>query len=179
VRLHDSGDRRSPHAMPEVLECSLNAGVTPCGVLFGHPHDQPPDLEQHGASARPPGVGPLPGNQLAMPPQQRVGRRDRGDVSQDGTADAMRMGGQPTAILVREAQPTSTKLMPKEPVLLNQVGNRLPLPAVEPAAQHAQHHLQRRGVNHEPELISRQPRRMSAQFWDTTGPSVDRRSPRR
>lgn len=32
------------------------------------------------------------------------------------------------------------------------VRDRLPLPAVQPAGEHAQHHLQRRGVDHEPEL---------------------------
>jgi len=31
----------------------------------------------------------------------------------------------------------------------------LPLPAVQPAGEHAQHHLQHGGVDHKPELISR------------------------
>jgi len=31
----------------------------------------------------------------------------------------------------------------------------LPLPAIQPAGEHIQHHLQRRGVDHEPELTSR------------------------
>ena len=39
-------------------------------------------------------------------------------------------------------------------VLFDQVRDGLPLPAVQPAGQHTQHHLQRRGVDHEPELIS-------------------------
>ena len=89
-----------------------------------------------------------------MPPQQGVRRRDRGDLPQGRTADSVRSGGQPTAIFVRETQPTSTKLTPQEPVLFDQVRDCLPLPAVQPAGQHTQHHLQRRGVDHEPELIS-------------------------
>ena len=37
---------------------------------------------------------------------------------------------------------------------LDQVGDRLALPAIQPAGQHAQHHLQRRGVEHGVDLIS-------------------------
>ena len=43
---------------------------------------------------------------------------------------------------------------PQELVFLGQVGYRLPLPALKPAGQHAQHHLQRRGVDHGVEPIS-------------------------
>ena len=49
-----------------------------------------------------------------------------------------------------------SKLAPQEPVFLDQVGDRLPLPALEPAGQHAQHHPQRRGVDHGPSLYHRQ-----------------------
>jgi hypothetical protein len=89
-----------------------------------------------------------------MPPQQGVWRRDRGDLPQARTADLVRSGRQPTAIFVRETQPTSTKLTPQEPVLFDQVRDCLPLPAGQPAGQHTQYHLQRREVNHEPDLIS-------------------------
>ena len=58
-------------------------------------------------------------------------------------------------MVVVQAQPPGPKLEPQEPVFLDQVGDRLSLPALEPAGQHAQHHLQRRGVDHEAELISR------------------------
>jgi hypothetical protein len=45
----------------------------------------------------------------------------------------------------------------------------LPLPAVQPAGQHAQHDLQRRGVNHRVELTSRAVLKTSAESWNTTG----------
>ena len=48
-----------------------------------------------------------------------------------------------------------TKLTPKKPVFFGQVRDRLSLPAVQPAHEHAQHHLERRGVDHEAELTSR------------------------
>jgi hypothetical protein len=65
-----------------------------------------------------------------------------------------RYAGQPAAIVVSQAQPSGPKLAPQEPVFLDQVGDRLPLPALEPAGEHAWHHLQRRGVDHEVEPIS-------------------------
>ena len=63
-------------------------------------------------------------------------------------------GRQPTAIVIGQAQAPRPKLAPQEPVFLEQVGDRLSLPAVQPAGQHTEHHLQRRGVDHELELIS-------------------------
>jgi hypothetical protein len=67
----------------------------------------------------------------------------------------VRSGGQSTAIVITEAQSLLPELAPQEPVLFDQVRDRLPLPAVQPAGEHAQHHLQRRGVDHGVELISR------------------------
>jgi hypothetical protein len=52
-----------------------------------------------------------------MPPQQRVRGGDRRDLAQDRTAEPIRTGGQPPAIVVRETQATATKLMPQEPIL--------------------------------------------------------------
>jgi hypothetical protein len=43
----------------------------------------------------------------------------------------------------------------QEPVLFNEVGDCLPLSPIQPSSEHAQHHLERHGVDHEPELISR------------------------
>ena len=71
------------------------------------------------------------------------------------TAHLVRPRSEPSAIVVGETQSPGPKLAPQELVLFDQVRNRLPLPAVEPAGQHAQHHLQRRGVDHETDLISR------------------------
>ena len=90
-----------------------------------------------------------------MPAQQRVRRRDRGDLPQRGTAHPVRPRSQASAIVVGEAQSPGPQLVPQEPGLFNQVCDGLPLPAIQPAGQHVQHDLQRRGVDHESELISR------------------------
>jgi hypothetical protein len=87
-----------------------------------------------------------------MPPQQSVRRHDRGYLLQGGTADPVCARSQATAIVVGETQPTSAKLAPQKPVFLDEVGDCLPLPTVQPPRQHTQHQPQRREVNHEPEL---------------------------
>jgi hypothetical protein len=69
------------------------------------------------------------------------------------SGDSVRSRRQPTAIFVRQTQPTFTELTPQEPVLFDQVRDCLAFPAVEPTGQHTQHHLQRHEVNHELELI--------------------------
>ncbi|MGH9408764.1 MAG: hypothetical protein ACRD1V_04855 [Vicinamibacterales bacterium] len=61
-----------------------------------------------------------------------------------------------------------TKLTRQKPVLFHQVRDGVALPAAEPAGQHAEYPLQRREVDHEPELISWPARRMSADVWTST-----------
>jgi len=72
-------------------------------------------------------------NQLAVPPQQRVGRRDRGDVAQSTPTHAVRPRSQASAIVIGEAQSPGPQLASQEPVLFDQVPDRLPFPAVQPA----------------------------------------------
>jgi hypothetical protein len=90
-----------------------------------------------------------------MPAQQRVWCRDCSDFPQGCPAHAVSPHGQAPAILVGQTQPTTPKLPAQEPVLFDQIGDRLPLPAVQAAGQHQEHHLERRGVDHKAELISR------------------------
>jgi hypothetical protein len=44
--------------------------------------------------------------------------------------------------------------MTQEPVLFDQVRDRLPLSTVQPAGEHAQHHLKRRRIDHGAEITS-------------------------
>ncbi len=75
----------------------------------------------------------------------------------------------------RPARSASTKLTPQQPVLFEEMCDDVPLPAIQPAGQRHQHHLQRGEVDHEPERTSRLARRMSAELWNTT-PSRIRRT---
>ena len=154
--------------MANIRERALDPRVAPCRIVRCHPLDELTDLEQNAAPSGSRGVRPFPGYQLPMPAQQGVRRRDRGDLPQDRTADSVCSGGQPPAIVVRETQSTSAKLTAQEPVLFHEVGDGLPLPAVQPTGQHTEHHMQRPEVDHEPELISWLAQRTSADLWNTT-----------
>jgi hypothetical protein len=141
--------------MANVLERALDPRVTPRRILGRHPHDELPDFEKYPAPTSFSSVRPLPRNQLAMPSQQRVGRRDGRDLPQGRAAHPVCPRRQPSAIVVGQTQPTPAKLATQEPVFFDEVGDRPLLPALQPASQHTQDHLQRCGVEHEPELISR------------------------
>jgi hypothetical protein len=54
-----------------------------------------------------------------MPPQQRVRRRNRGDLPKGRAADAERTGGQPAAIVASQAQPPGPQLARQEPVFFD------------------------------------------------------------
>jgi hypothetical protein len=73
--------------MADVLERALDPRVAPRRILHRHPHNKLTNFDQDTASSGFPGVRPLPGDQLAMPPQQRVRCRDRRDRPQGRTAE--------------------------------------------------------------------------------------------
>ena len=69
----------------------------------------------------------------------------------------------------RRASPSQLPL--EQAILFDQVSNRLPLQAIQPAGQHQQQQLEGRGVNHEREVISATAilaRGPSIQPWDRT-----------
>jgi hypothetical protein len=119
--------------MADVLQRALNPRVAPRRILGGHPHNEPLNLWHHAAPARRAGVRPFPGDQLPVPTQQCVWRRDRGNLLQCRATDAVRASCQPASIRVREPESTLADLTTQEPVLLNQIRNRVTLPALEPA----------------------------------------------
>src|SRR5438552_1139223 len=113
--------------MPDVLERALKPRVAPRRILRRHLHNELTDLEQNTAPSGSLAVRPLARNQLAMPPKQGVGRRDRGNLPQGRTADRVRSPGQPAPMVIREPQAPSAKLTPQDPILFDQVRDGLPL----------------------------------------------------
>ena len=92
--------------MPDVLQRALDTRVAPRRILLRHSHDQPPDLDQHAATAEPAaGVRPFPGDELSMAAQNRVGRDDRGDLMEAAAAQPVAVHSQPTAFLIGQADP--------------------------------------------------------------------------
>jgi hypothetical protein len=92
--------------MADVRKRTLDPRIAPRRIVRRHPYDELTDLDQHTAPPRFLGVRPLASDQLTVPPEQRVGRGDRGDLPQGRTADSVRSRGQPPAIVIDEPQPT-------------------------------------------------------------------------
>jgi len=153
-RFQDPANGRAAHAMPDVFECALDPRVSPGRILGRHAHDELTDLAENSAAVGSPRVCPFASDQLTMPPQQGVWRRDRRNLPQDRTPDLVTSRGQPAAIVIGQPQPPIPKLTPQKPILFDQVRDGLPLAAIQPSGQHHQHDLQRGGVDHEPDLIS-------------------------
>jgi hypothetical protein len=98
------------------------------------------------------------------------------DAAQGAPVHPVRPRGQPASIVVGQTQPPATELPAQEAVLFDQVRQRLPRPALQPAGQHQQQHLEGRWVDHERELISQQEcfavHNRSIELWDTTASNV-------
>ena len=63
--------------------------------------------------------------------------------------------GELTAVLVGEPQTSPTDLPPEEAILFDQVGECLPLPAIEPAGDGDEQQPKNGDVDHERQVISR------------------------
>jgi hypothetical protein len=62
--------------MANVLHGAWDPRVAPRGILLRHAPDETADLREDAATARPNRVRPLPGNELTVPAEQRVGCDD-------------------------------------------------------------------------------------------------------
>ena len=69
-----------------------------------------------------------------MPPQNRVWRNNRRDLTEATTTQSVSVPRQPPAFLIGEAEP-ATHVPAEDAVFFDQVGHRLLLPLVEPADQ--------------------------------------------
>lgn len=106
-----------------------------------------------------------------MPAEQRVWRDDRRNLTQRPTTHPKRKYGEPPPVVIVQTQTPPTQLPAQEAVFFDQVGQRLPLPALEPAGQNQPQHLEG-GGDHERELISQQEvfavHNRSIDLWHTT-----------
>jgi hypothetical protein len=70
-------------------------------------------------------------DQLPVPSQQRIGRDDGRDVAQGLPTKVVGSYGESPPVLVGEPQSSPTDLPPEEAILFDQIGERLPLPAID------------------------------------------------
>jgi hypothetical protein len=113
-----------------------------------------------------------------MPPQNRVGGDDRGDLTQQPTAETVLVPRQPAPVLLGQPEASSAQLRSEDPVLFDQIPQGL-LPLVAPPARNGhQHESKRDNVHHGGSLQDRPNVQTgtSAENWDTTRPSITSRS---
>ena len=70
-----------------------------------------------------------------MPPENRVGRDDRGNRTETTAPQSVSMLRQPPAFVIGHSEPAA-HVRSQDAVLFNQVGRGSLLPLVEPADQH-------------------------------------------
>jgi hypothetical protein len=176
ARLHDARNRRATDAMADALQGPLDPRVAPGSILLRHPDDQTADLREQTATPSSCRVRPFPRDQLLTPPENRVGRDDRSDLTESATAQPVFVHSQPTAFLIGQTDPAA-QVRAEDAVFFDQMGNRL-LPLVGPPAGHRYHEesnrsdiLDRRSP---PYRLHGAPRIAWAEKSDTTGHAPDR-----
>jgi len=123
--------------MLEVRQGALDSRVAPAAVLGGHAHDQRSDLV---LDRWPPGTTPstavvVLGDEGPVPGQQRVRCHERGKLAQQPSAQYPGVYGEPTALVVGEAQAPGTDLFTQDAVLFPKIVDDVALLLVKPAGQ--------------------------------------------
>lgn len=122
--------------MIEILQRAQEARVAPPRVLRRHPHHEPADLREYARPSGPPSrVRPFSGDELPMPPQNRVGCDERRDLRQHPTAEPLAEDGQPSPVVLRQPQTPMAQLRLQDSVFLAQVEDDLVLFTLEPAEE--------------------------------------------
>ena len=125
------------HLVSQIVESALDTGVAPAGILQGHAHDQLGDDPHRPWATRFAAVAEveLPGDQLSVPAQQRIGRDDRAKLEQNLAWDAKRLARQQRPLLIREAKRASLEALAQHAVLGFQVLDNNELLTADPAGE--------------------------------------------
>jgi hypothetical protein len=106
--------------MAQVLQRPLDGSVTPARILRGHPHNERGDLpHDSGTAGSPGGERPLPGDHVAMPPEDRVGGHDGRDLPQDPATESAPFRRKASALVVGQPEAAPRQLPLEDPVLLH------------------------------------------------------------
>ena len=123
----------------------------------------------------------LTSHQGAMPPQDRVGGHESGELIEKPPAEGVASDRETAALCVGEPQPATRELFTKDPVFLEQILNRSLLLAVDPTRE--DHHEKLKGNRahvhafnaavlsriDKPVGTSHRRTDPSAEYWDRTG----------
>ena len=135
--------------MPDLPQLALDATVAPGRVGCGHLHDQGADrLHDRRPAEAPVDRCPLRRDQLAVPPEDRVRRGDPRDLAKRLPPNRPPEYGEAPALTRREPQPSLADLLAQDSVLLDEVGDRARLVAVDEAREGKKEKAERQKVRH-------------------------------
>jgi hypothetical protein len=142
--LENRGNGRSRHAVPQTLQRALEASVAPARILGRHAYDQAANLREHVGASRPAfRVGPLPGDELPVPAENRVGRDDRRNLCQKPPTERRAESSQAPPFVVSEPYALIAQARLQNAVLFPQVLVDLVLLVLEPADKKRDDQVQR------------------------------------
>src|ERR671935_2015050 len=120
--------------MIEVLQCALDSAIAPRRILRRHPHNEPRDIAHRPRTPRPlPRVAPLLRNQAPMPAQNRVRCHDRGNPTQQPSAEPMPFRCETATLVILQPQAVALQLLSENAVLFYEVLDDVLLVAVYPS----------------------------------------------
>ncbi len=122
--------------MPEVPESALDSCVSPPGVLSGHTDRQLcDDLHDPGSPRGSTLVGPLLGHELPVATEDSVGRDERSNFGESAPSNSLAPHGQSAALIVGQAESSSTELLLQDSILLAEILDDRILLTGDPAGQ--------------------------------------------
>ena len=122
VLLEDVGDCRSANAVTDILQSALDSSVAPARILSSHSDGQVrDDLHDPSSPRTTPFVGPLLGNELPVPSEDRVGSDERCDFGQRTSANRSAADSEAATLIIGQSKPSATELLPEDAILLAEV----------------------------------------------------------
>ena len=124
--------------MADVPEGALDTPVAPTRVVARHEHREILDRLHDSWSSGAGSVGPLLGDEFAMPTENRVGSHEGRELAEQTASDIVPHDGQASAIIIGQAKPPVTELRAKDAVLFPEELQDLLLLAVQPPGEGGQ-----------------------------------------
>jgi hypothetical protein len=136
IPLQDVGNGRPSNPMTDVVQGSLDSGVTPACILPCHSNGQlRDDLHDPRPTRRPSLVRPLLGDELPMPAQDRVGSDERGNFEESSTADLLSADSQPATRIIGQSESSAAELLSENSVFLAEILDYGVLMTADPARE--------------------------------------------
>ena len=107
--------------MTKIGQRSLNPPIAPIPVFRRHPHHEILNLSPRAGSSRTAMITAVgfPGDQSAVPGQKRFRCDDGRHLPQNASGQPLGFGRQTPTLIVAEAKPFASQLLPQDPVLLS------------------------------------------------------------